>query len=526
MIQRRALLGAFGFLAALSTGASAQDREVTIGISAPPASFDPHFFTHTPSFMVQLHVYEPLLWRDPKGRLIPGLAERWEMLPDGSGWDFHLVEGARFSDSTPVTVEDIAATFARLPNVPNSPGRLTIYTNRIRAVEAAGPRTVRLLTHGPAPLLPADLPPVMIIPARIAAEASTQDFNSGRAAIGSGPYRLVQYVQGERIVLERNPHWRGEPAAFSRVTIRVIANDASRVAALRTGEVQLIDNVPPRDVAVLERDSNIRIWRSPGTRLIYVSLDVSRDVSPGVADAEGRPMERNPLRDVRVRRALSLAINREAIRQQIMEGQAMPAGQMQAVGLGVADPELKPDPFDPVRARALLAEAGWGQGFTLELAGPNDRYVNDERILQAIASFWQRIGVRVRVAAMPSNVFFPRSAQRAFSAALTGWQSSAYEPNNIFAPLLLTPNRDKGWGTVNRNMYSNPTVDELYSRAVVTTDEQERIRLWREAMRIAMEDAPVLPIHHQMNIWATRRGYSYEPRADENTFAMSLSVTP
>lgn len=237
-------------------------------------------------------------------------------------------------------------------------------------------------------------------------------------------------------------------------------------------------------------------------------------------------MERNPLKDVRVRRALSLAIDREAIRRQIMEGASAPAGQMQAVGLGVADPELKPDPFDPARARALLAEAGWGNGFTLVFAGPNDRYVNDERILQAIAGFWQRVGVRVRVEAMPSNIFFPRSSQRAFSAAMTGWQSSAYEPNNIFAPVLLTEDRSRGWGTVNRHGYSNPAVDSLYSRAVVSLDRDERTRLWREAMRIAMEDAAVLPIHHQMNIWATRRGLAYAARSDEYTLAMSLRVAP
>ncbi len=237
-------------------------------------------------------------------------------------------------------------------------------------------------------------------------------------------------------------------------------------------------------------------------------------------------MERNPLRDARVRRALSLAIDREAIRTQIMEGQSVPAGQMQAVGLGVADPELRPDPYDPARARALLAEAGWGQGFTLVFAGPNDRYVNDERVLQAIAGFWQRLGVRVRVEAVPSNIFFPRSAQRAYSAALTGWQSSAYEPNNIFAPVLLTEDRARGWGTVNRHGYSNPAVDALYERAVVALEQPERIRLWREAMRLAMADAPVLPIHHQVNIWATRRGLAYAPRSDEYTLAMSLSVVP
>ncbi len=525
--MRRSLLPvAFAILLPLAMPAEAADRDVTIALGAPPASFDPHFFTHSPSFMVQQHVYEPLVWRDERSRTIPALADRWEILPDGSGWDFHLNPNARFSDGTPVTPADVAATIARLPDVANSPGRLTIYTNQIRAVETAGPHTVRLLTRGPAPLLPQDIPPVMIIPARIARDATTPDFNAGRAAIGSGPFRLVQYTQGERVVLERNPAWRGAPSPFSRVTFRVISNDSARVAALRAGDVQLIEIVPPHDVAQLERDRNVSIWRSPGTRLIYLSLDVTRDAPPGVTDLEGRPLERSPLKDPRVRRALSLAIDRAGIARSIMEGQAAPAGQMQAIGLGVADPALGPDPYDPARARALLAEAGWGGGFRVSLTGPNDRYVNDERILQAIAQFWERVGVRVRVDAIPSNVFFPRSAQRTYAVAMTGWQSSSYEPSNIFAPLLLTPDRSRGWGTVNRHLYSNPQVDALYARAVVSMDQQERIGLWQEGMRLAMADAAYLPIHHQMNIWATRKGLTYAPRSDEYTLATSLSITP
>lgn len=526
-VHRRIALSAALLLSVLASPAAAQPaREITIGLGAPPASFDPHFFAHSPSFMVQQHVFEPLVWRDEQSRTIPALAARWEILPDGAGWDFHLHPQARFSDGQPVTAADVAATIARLPNVPNSPGRLTIYTQGIRVVEQIGPHTVRLLTDGPTPLLPENIPPLMIVPERIAREAQTSDFNSGRAAIGSGQFRLAQYVQGERVVLERSPTWRGTPSPFSRVTIRIIPNDSARVAALRAGDVQLIEIVPPRDVAMLERDPNVAVWRSPGTRLIYVYLDMARDNSPGVADLEGRPLERNPLKDVRVRRALSIAIDREAIRRQIMEGQSVPAGQLQAIGLGVADPELGPPAFDPARARQLLAEAGWGQGFRLTIAGPTDRYVNDERILQAIAQYWERIGLRMRVEAMPSTVFFPRGAQRVFSAAMTGWQSSAYEPNNIFAPVLLTEDRSRGWGTVNRHGYSNPRLDAIYARAVISMDQNERIRMWREAMRMAMDDVAVIPIHHQVNIWATRRGLTYRPRSDEYTLAMSLGVGP
>jgi peptide/nickel transport system substrate-binding protein len=503
-------------------------RDLAVGLAAPPTSFDPHYHAHAPSIALHRHVFEPLVTRNPDLTLAPALAREWVPLADGTGWEFRLDPAARFQDGAPVTAADVAASFARVHTVPNSPGRWTPFVTEIAGVEVVDQRTLRLRTHGPGPLVPANLPAILVVPERVAREAATADFNAGRAAVGSGPYRLREYAQGERAVLERDPGWwRGAHEPWDRVTFKIVGNAAARVAALRAGDVQLIEAVPPRDAAALERDPSLAVARTASVRLVYIALDQGRDASPGLADAEGRPLDRNPLKDVRVRRALSLAIDREAIRRHVMEGQAVPAAQLLPSGMTGTDPDLRPAPSDPARARALLGEAGWGGGFRLALAGPNDRFVNDEQILQAVAQMWERVGVRARVEAMPSAVYFARFATGAFSAALASWGHSSGEPNTYLAALLATPDRARGRGTANTLGYSNPRVDGLVDRALATAEREARAGLWREAARLALaEDAALLPLHHQVNIWATRRGLAYAARMDEWTLVTGLRPAP
>lgn len=236
-------------------------------------------------------------------------------------------------------------------------------------------------------------------------------------------------------------------------------------------------------------------------------------------------MKRNPLKDVRVRRALSLAVNRAGIVAQVMEGQAVATGQLLAPDLPSALPGLLPDAFDPGGAKRLLAEAGWGGGFSLRLAGPNDRLANDERILQAIAPMWGRIGVRVAVDAMPSSVYLGRFAAGTFSAALGSWGTALGEPNTHFTALLATRDAARGRGSLNPTGYGSPRVDALTDQALATPDPDARHALWREATRLALiEDAALLPLHRQVNIWAMRQGLTYEPRADELTDITELAA--
>jgi peptide/nickel transport system substrate-binding protein len=502
--------------------AASRAQAVTVGLLGSPTSFDPHFHAHAPSIALHRHVFETLVTRHADMVLSPCLAADWAPLASSDGWEFRMNPAARFHDGTPVTAADAAASLERAMTIPNSPGRWSLFVTEIARTEVVDAGTLRIHTHGPAPLLPDNLPSILIIPERIARVATTADFNSGRAAIGSGPYRLRSYTPRETVELEGDPGWwqrdqaPPRPEPWARVIFRVIPNDSARVAALIAGDVDLIEVVPTADVARLETTRRIVLARVPSVRFLYIAFDQARDASPGVADAEGRPMARNPLKDVRVRRALSHAINREGIVAQVMEGQAVATGQMLPRDLPSAVPDLPPDPFDPAAARRLLTEAGWGGGFSLRLLGPNDRLANDERILQAVAQMWGRIGVRTQVEAMPTAAYLSRFTSGAFSAALGSWGTALGEPNTYFTALLAKREATRGRGAMNPTGYSNPALDALMERALTTRDSASRHALWREATRLALvEDAALLPLHYQVNIWAMREGLAYVPRADE-----------
>jgi peptide/nickel transport system substrate-binding protein len=274
--------------------------------------------------------------------------------------------------------------------------------------------------------------------------------------------------------------------------------------------------------AVLARDPNIRLSSIPGVRNIYLYVDQKRDASPGVTDLAGAPLPANPLKDLRVRRALSLAINRDGIVRQVMGGQAASSGQLLPAGVMGHDPSLRPDPYDPEAARKLLAEAGYPQGFGITLAGPNDRYINDDKILQAIAQMWTRVGVRTRVEAQPSSVYFSRVAQDAYSIGLLGWGTGTGEPDSPLQALIATPNRERGFGTVNRSGFSNATLDATLIEALSTLDRGAREKLYFRAIGIAMQELAIIPLHHQVNAWAMRRGFTYNARNDERTMATEL----
>jgi peptide/nickel transport system substrate-binding protein len=521
MTRARSGLAAIALLAmnqvAMMQSAAAQ--EVRIGYGAAVTSVDPHFHALTSNVAIHQHLYEALVGQDERLGLKPELATAWRAV-DSTTWEFTLRRTARWHDGTPFSAEDFAPNIERVANVPNSPGRFTIYTRRISAVEVVDSHTLRLRTDGPHPLLPNQMAGLMLV-GRAQAGASTADFNNGRAAIGTGPYRFRAWSPGSRFDLVRNDAYDGEREPWERVSFLLITNTAARVAALRAGDVQLIDQVPTDEVAGLQRDGNLAVFSTPGVRNIYLYVDQAREQTPGVTDNAGQAIP-NPLRDLRVRRALSLAINRDGIVRAVMNGQAVASGQLLPAGVVGHDPDLRPDPYDVERARRLLAEAGFPSGFRIVLGGPNDRYVNDERVLQAIAQGWARAGLTVRVEAQPSATFFGRAARQEFSVGLLGWGTGTGEPDSPLQSLIATADPRRGWGAVNRSGFSNTRLDALLAQALQTLDVREREPLYRQATRIAMEELAIIPLHHQANVWATRRGYTYTARNDERTMATEL----
>ena len=505
-----AMLGAIGAGPAIAT-------DLTIGIGADVTAIDPHYHNVTPNNNVAAHIFDYLVLRDERQKPIPGLAESWRTV-DPLTWEFKLRKGVKFHDGSEFTAADVVASIERVPLVPNSPSPFTAYTKQIKEMTVVDPYTIRFRTAAPYPLMPTDMTQVAIVSAK-AAKASTEDFNSGKAAIGTGPYKLLRYAKGDRIELARHDSYWGGKTPWEKVTLRLLPNDASRVAALLAGDVQAIEYVPTSDVARIRADKRLNVYKVIADRLIYLHMDSDRDVSPYVTDKEGKPLPKNPLKDPRVRKAISKAINRNAIVDKVMEGEAVAAGQLLADGMFGTTRNLKVEPYDPAGAKKLLAEAGYPDGFGITIHAPNNRYVNDAKIAQAVAQMLTRIGIATKVEAMPSATYFPQATDLKFSLMLLGWSSGTGEASSPLKALLATYSRDKGFGTANRGRYSNPRVDALLEEALATVDDSKREALLQRATEIAIDDTGIIPLHFQVNLWGTRNGITYVPRTDENTLA-------
>jgi peptide/nickel transport system substrate-binding protein len=505
----------FACLALLPSGFT-RAADLSVALSADATSIDPHFHNLTPNNTVGNHVFETLVTKDPRGQLRPALAESWRALDDLT-WEFRLRKGVKFHDGSDFTAADVTFSLDRVPTVPNSPSPFTTYMKQITEKQIVDPYTIRLKTAAPYPLMANDMSTILIVSSRAAKGATTDDFNSGKAAIGTGPFRFVRWQKGNRIELTRFDGYWGAKSPWERVTLRVITSDPTRVASLLANEVRAIENVPTADLARLVKQPDLSVYRVVSHRIMYLHLDSNRDSSPFVSDKAGKPLAKNPLKDVRVRRALSKAINRQALVDRVMEGAARAAGQLMPEGMFGYTPVLKAESYDPDGARKLLAEAGYPDGFALTLHGPNDRYVNDDQVAQAIAQMLSRIGITTRVETMPSAVYFTRANKLEFSLMLVGWGSDTAEASSPLKSLLATYNNEKGMGQANRGRYSNAKMDALLQQALATVDDARREKLLQDATQIAMSDVGIVPLYHQESVWATRKGIVYTPRADERT---------
>ena len=507
-------------LAALaSAGPAAAQRMLTIGSQTPPTALDPHFHNATSNVQALRQVFEALFEVDNSITLQPRLAESLRPL-DALRWELVLREGVRFHDGTPLAPADIAFSFARIPNVPNAPTLFTNFTRAIAEVQVTGPRTLILRTREPAPLLPWDLAAPMILSERIhGPEAATAEFNSGRLAIGTGPYRHVAFNRHERFELARNPGYWGEAPPWERVVIRYIPQSAPRTAALLSGEVDVIDNVAVQDVPRLSADPRLRIHAVDGLAMVYLFPDAARERTPEATDRAGRPLPGNPLADRRVREALSLAINRVGIAERLYSGLARPADQLASPGAEHRLEGLGPLPYDPARARALLAEAGYPQGFRLVIHGPTGNFQSDDNLLQAIAQGFTRIGVETTVQVLPPAVLLSRATLREFSLFMN-YQSSHLALNTL-RQLAMTRDAAEGYGPFNRQHYANPAVDAPARAALRSIDPETRRRHTQAALAEVQRDQGVIPVVYLRNVWAARRDrVTWDPSPFNQTSAL------
>ena len=514
----------------------AMAQELRIGIASEPSSADPHFHNLGPNNQLRRNIFESLVGADEKQQLFPLLAESWKPLDD-TRWEFKLRDGVTFSDGSAFDAYDVVYTICRIPGVPDSPSLFTTYTKFIQDVEVVDPLTLIFHTEGPYPLVPTEVATWGIISAKAngvdgasidfspegcgdLAYPETQAFNDGSAAIGTGPFLLESFRRGEGVDLVPNPTYWGEAAPWARVTMKPLTSDGPRVAALFAGDVDFIEKPPLQDLERIRDQDGFDVVQGISNRVIYLHLDHAQEPSPMITGTDGR----NPLKDVRVREALSIAINRDAIVDRIMGGVAVAAGELLPAGMFGAHDEgdMLPPSYDVERAKALLAEAGYPNGFGITIGTPNDRYINDAQVAQAVAQMWARIGVTTEIDAVTASTFFSRRNKYEFSVYLAGWGAGTGEMSSPLKALLATRDADRGYGGTNRGQYSNAEFDAKLTEALATVDDAARQELLRETSRMGMADWAIIPLHFEVTPWAMTSAVTYIPRVDQYTLPAQI----
>jgi peptide/nickel transport system substrate-binding protein len=509
--------------ALLLAAAPAMAQTLTIGLATPPTALDPHYHAHAQSSATAAHVFEALHRADAAMQLVPQLATA-ATSADGITWNVTLREGVTWHDGTPFTSDDVVFSLQRAGNVPNSPGSFGTYTREVRSVEATGPHALRITAAASAPLLMANLSNIFIVSRRHGEGAATEDYNSGKAMIGTGAYRFARASIGSEIQFTRNDAYWGGREPWERATFRVIANNAARTAALLAGDVDVIADIPSTDVARVRGDRRFQVFTIASSRLVFLGYDRTDDAlaTGHIRAAEGAPaLTTNPLADLRVRRALSLAIDRRGLVDRVNEGQAIATGQFLPEGFFGHFADIPVERHDPAEARRLLVEAGFANGFRLTLATSNDRITNSARMVQAIAQMWTRIGVATTVETMPHSVFTPRRNRYEIPVFLSSWGNQTGEALYTLVPQLGTRGQG-GLGNANRIRYSNPALDRLLVAAGAEVDAPRRLVLIRQATDLALSEAVMQPLLLQVNNWGARQGITMTPRIDQYTLAMSI----
>ncbi len=499
--------------------------DLRLALSSSPSAIDPQFHNLGANLNIAQNMFDPLVRMDADGHLVPALADRWTLIDDRT-WEFHLRSGVTFHSGARLTADDVVFSLGRPATLLKSPAGFGMYTRAITAKLVVDDSTLRLTTNGPYPLLLSDLSTIFILNKAATEGLTTEDFNSGKGVDGTGAYRFVAFQHDDRVEMVRNDHaWSGVPI-WDHVTIRFIPNSATRLAALLSGDVDAIEGVPTTDLAAVKQNPNLVFAQKISARLVYLYVDSGRDETPQVTAKDGSRLPKNPLADERVRRALSLAINRAAIAGSLMSGLAYPSGNVVPETFFGFDPSLPVPAYDPDEARKLLTESGYPDGFAITINGPNDRFVNDAQIVQAIAQMLTRIGIATKVETTPMATYAPRGAKGEYSFGMIGFAAQTGESSAFLRAIIACQDPQAGGGLYNWSHYCNHQVDADLIQALRTVDDAARLQLLRAATHLAMTTEAIIPLHFQASTWASRAGIAIEPRTDERTIAASFRPVP
>jgi peptide/nickel transport system substrate-binding protein len=472
-----------------------------------PSSMDPHSLNESQQLSFTGNFYEPLVARDRNLQLVPGLAKTWRRLRP-TIWQFSLRKDVTFHDGTPFTADDVVFSFARASGEGSD---IKVMVASIKEVRKIDDLTVEIETKTPNPILPDVISEVYIF-SKAWAVANKAELPVDRRkgienaasfkANGTGPFRLKERQPGTRTVLVRNgTYWGTIDGNVQEVVFTPIGSDATRVAAMLSGEIDLMEPVPLQDVDRLKADSKLKVLQGPELRTIFLGMDQHSN-ELAYSNVKGK----NPFKDKRVRQAFYQAIDIETIKSRVMRGASTPTAMMMAPGVRGFEAEMnKRFPYDIEAAKKLLADAGYPNGFELTMNCPNDRYVNDSEVCQAVASNLARIGVTIKLQAEPKVTYFPRLLRGESNFYLLGWTPNTYDAHNVFLSLLASRNPAAGLGTFNYGRYSNAAVDELIAKIQSETNPEARTAMIREVNKTHQDEIGHLPLHQQALAWATKK---------------------
>ncbi len=513
-----------GVLLATAMATSALAQTLTIGVRGGPDSIDPHFTATGTHAEALKHVYDTLVWSGDGLELQPRLAVSWKAIND-STWEFKLRKGVKFHDGSDFTAADVKFSIERIPVVAG-PNPTTIYVRRVKDTRIIDAHTILIITDGASPNLPNDFIRLFIVSSKAAIgltkDNANEAFNSGKAAVGTGPYKYVSWQPKGDLVLDRFDGYWGPKEPWARHVRKEIANDAARVAQLKAGQLDLITRVPASDVATLKRDPKINVQTIETVYVFNVELDM-RDKLQNASNKDGSPLAKNPLLDLRVRQAIDLAIDRKGLAEIAMEGLGKPSSQMVTPSIFGYNKSLPERKYDPAAAKKLLADAGYPNGFKIQFSFTKDRLPGDTEVGTSIAQMLAAIGIDATPNAQPAAVFFPARTRGEFSMSMSGWGTLTGEANYTLSSLAHSNDKEKKMGAFNVLGYINPEMDKLLQAAAVEMDVAKRRKYLEDANALLDKDKQRLPIVAVGSAWAMQKDkVTIKPRVDEDTLAMNI----
>jgi peptide/nickel transport system substrate-binding protein len=483
-------------------------------------SMDPHSLNESLQLNFTANIYEPLVGRGKQLELVPALATDWKQTAP-TVWRFNLRKGVQFHDGTPFTADDVIFSYNRAKGDGSD---VKTYVGSIKEIRKINDHAIDVITNEPFPILPDVISLWMIMSKKWCEEnRATQPVDKRKGventasfrANGTGPFRLRSREPSVRTTLVRNfNYWdKSIETNIEEAIFTPIGSASTRVAALLSGEIDMMEPVPVQDVARLSASAALKVMQGPELRTIFLGMDQSRNELL-FSNVKGK----NPFKDKRVRQAFYQAIDVNAIQKAVMRGASAPTGLMIAPGIKGFPADLnKRLPHDPEASKKLLAEAGYPQGFEVGMNCPNDRYVNDEEICKAAAAMLARVGIKINLMSESKSTYFPKILSRNTSTYMLGWTPGSYDSHNPLFALMATPGAG-GQGQFNLGSYSNPKVDELTRAIAIETDLKKRDEMIREAMKIHQDDVGHVPLHQQALAWAMKKSINTVQLADNFMF--------